>query len=268
MRKNVKNAISLFCALLMTASCVSVDTSNLLKKPLVVPRYYTFTVLLIPEALSASPLLKIAMVLVQVNYPKEQTEYLNDLLYAGKDIESYKDKIIEEKLGESRTLMVASEDRFDMRYVEKIFFNNPHRDGVVIERYTETSIGDIYGIESKQYLVVDLDALRLIRVDDIFGNFQGSDMRNLIYAELRKFDNLTEGQRLSQGIYDRDDPELSFNFFITPEGIGLHWDPYQIAPLSEGPIEIVLPWRSVRPLMLHTGIELLTGKFGVDFFAN
>jgi hypothetical protein len=269
MSKSVRNAALLFCVLVMTASCVSVDQSLLLKKPLVTTRYYTFTVLLIPEMLNDSPVLDIALALVQVHYPKAQTEYLNDLLYMGEGIESYKDRIIQVKRAESRNLMAsAANGGFDMRYAEKIIINDPHREGVVIERYIENVAAGLYDLETKQYLVVDLDELRLIRVDDIFGNFQGNDMRDLVYSELRKFANMREGQRLSQGIFNKDEPELSFNFFITKGGIGLHWDPYQIAPLSAGPIEIVLPWRSIRPFMLHTGIELLAGKFGVDFSLN
>jgi hypothetical protein len=238
-----------------------------LEKPPIVPRYYTFTVLLIPEELSASPRLEIALALVQVNYTKEQSEYLNDLLYSGISLDVYKDRIIQVKRDESRALIAASDDRFNTRYAEKISVDNPYRSGIVIERYSESHIGGMYGLESKQYLVVDLEELRLIKVDDIFGNFQGREMRELVYAELRKFSNLERGQPLSQGMFDKDEPELSFNFFLKQEGLGLHWDPYQIAPLSEGDIEVVLPWESIRPLMLHSSFELLT-KFGINLIVE
>jgi hypothetical protein len=263
MGRNVKKVALLLCVLLMAASCVSVDPSLLLEKPLIVPRYYTFTVLLIPEALSASPKLEIALALLQLKYPKKQSDYLNDILYAGEDIESYKDRIVQVKRAESRDMLAASNESFNTRYAEKITIDDPQRSGIVVERYYETHFGGVYGLDSKQYLVIDLDELHLVKADDLFGNFQGNQMRDLVYAELRKFSNLREGQRLSQGIYDRDDPEMSFNFFFTQKGLGLHWDPYQIAPLSAGPIEIILPWRSIRPLMLHTGIDLLA-KFGID----
>jgi hypothetical protein len=267
MIKNMKNIILLW-VLLMTASCVGTGTPPvLLEKSPVSPWYYTFTVILIPEALSDSPRLEIALALVQVNYPQEQAEFLNDLLYSADSLEAYKDRIIQVKRDEARKLIAASQDRYDMRYAEKIHINNPESDGIVIERDYETYLGGAHGLETKTYYVVDLDELRLIKVDDIFGNFQGNNIRELVYTELRKYGNLEPGQPLSEGIFDKDEPELSFNFFFTDEGLGLHWDPYQIAPFSEGSIEIILPWRSIRPLMLQSGMELLT-KFGIHLFVE
>jgi hypothetical protein len=82
---------------------------------------------------------------------------------------------------------------------------------------------------------------------------------------MRKISKLERGQPLSAGIFYADVPELTYNFFITDEGLGLHWDPQQIAPYSSGSIEIIVPWYAIRPMMLTSGIQLLT-KFNIHLF--
>jgi hypothetical protein len=267
MEKTVKNVFFLFSVFLVSVSCVTVSPPpEMPEKTQTAPRYYTFTVLIAPKELGNSPRLEIALSLMRPDYTKVRNDYLNNLLYSTDSVESYKDRVVEEQREKSRNLAatINSSERYDMRYAEKINVINAHEDGVVIERTHETYLGGAHGMETIQYYVVDLGGLRQVRVDDIFGNFQGDDVRRLVYAELRKSNGFRRNQPLSQGIFDKDEPELSFNFFLTQEGFGLHWDPYQIAPYSAGSIEIILPWDSIRPLMLHSGIGLLA-KFGVYF---
>jgi hypothetical protein len=111
-----------------------------------------------------------------------------------------------------------------------------------------------------------MDEFKQLRIDDLFANFaEDRKLRDIVYEELRRHGRLERGQALSGGIYFSDEPEMTFNFFITDDGLGLHWDPDQIAPFSEGEIEVVLPWQVIRPMMLFTGIELLT-KFNIHLF--
>ena len=88
--------------------------------------------------------------------------------------------------------------------------------------------------------------------------------KKLSFAQVRTF-NMDEYIGL-----DKNHPQsyhrfMTDNFFITSEGFGLNWAPYQIAPYSAGNIEIVIPWRSIRPLLKHDIMELLE-KFGIYMF--
>jgi len=260
-----KHIILLFMLLPLFTACVSGPG---LEKAQFSQLHYTFTVLLIPEEMQESPRLELAMSLLNVNLPEEQANFLNRLLYSTDNLDEYRDRVIREQRERARLHQNTSapgEERlpnFHWRYVERINVHNPQKDGVVIERCIETFIGGAHSLEIKRYFVADLDRLRQIRIDDLFSDFQGDAVREIVYEELRKYSSLDEEETLSQGIYFKDEPELSFNFYVTEAGLGLRWDPYEIAPFSEGGIEVILPWRSIRPLMLPGGLDLLT-KFGI-----
>jgi hypothetical protein len=118
----------------------------------------------------------------------------------------------------------------------------------------------------KRYYVLDMEARKQLKIDDFFADYQGEKrLRDIVYEEMRKCSKLERGQPLSSGAFVADEPELSFNFFVTDDGLGLHWDPQQIAPFSDGPVEIIVPWYAVRPMMLHSGMDLLA-KFNIHLF--
>jgi len=151
-------------------------------------------------------------------------------------------------------------------YTENFIPISPRYGGVVIERSKETYTGGAHGSSTKLYYVLDLESQKLLKIDDFINDYQGDRVRDLIYDELRKYSGLEMGQPLSEGIFLNDEPELTFNFFINEEGIVLHWNPYEIAPYSEGSIQIMLPWKTIRPLLLNSSLELLA-KFNINLLA-
>ena len=269
----------LFCVLLLAVSCVS---APVIEKPQFSQWHYTYSVLYAPDQPKDSPRLNLALSLLRMNYPEEQAKFLNELLYFSMGIDDYKDKVVREQRENYRIKlsdgMVVEEENEaeddeefsagpDWWYAERFDLQDPQPAGIIVERKVDTYTGGAHGFQATRYFVIDLEDQRLLKIDDFFQDYQGDETRALVYRELHKYSELEEDQALSEGIYMTDAPELSFNFFLTQEGIGLHWDPYEIAPFSEGSIEIVLPWRVIRPLLLHSGMELLT-KFGILLFVG
>jgi len=263
---------ALLCApilvLLGSAGCASMPS---IEKPQFTHRHYVYSVLLVPEKLGNSPQLELALSLLRMEYPAEQAEALHTVLYGQPDLEVYKDQTFEEQRKGYRSK--ASElppdgsgaANFNWRYTEKFNIKQTYQRGIVIERNLENhSVGTNVGNIMKYYNIeIDTNGYRLLSLDDLFSSFQEDQkFRDIVYDELREYSNLISSQSLSQGIYFNNEPELTFNFFITADGLGLHWDPAQIAPPSHGSIQIVLPWYAIRPLMLFTGIELLA-KFDI-----
>jgi len=261
-----------------------------IEKPQYSPWHYTFSVLLAPEKPHDSPQLDIAMSLLRMEYPVKQAGYFNYILYsaAGHEYESrlsydsaitrdeYKDRIIREqrrnyRRSASEAARSAGENPADYkgynwRYAETVDIKRNHRQGIVVERNVEIYSGGAHPFQARRYYNLDMGELRQLKADDFFVNFHGEPrLRDIMYEELRKYSKLAPSQPLSEGIFFNNEPELTFNFFITNEGFGLHWDPYQIAPYSEGSIQIILPWKKIRPLMLFSGVELLT-KFDIYLF--
>jgi len=254
-----------------------------MEKPQSAQVYYKYTVLLTPERPGDSPKMDIALSLFQMKYPSSQVAFLNQVLYSGAGPEAYKDRIVREQrenyrkslsyLGdiEGEELKVFDLDGVEItdlessnwRYTENCAPISPRTRGVVIERTKETYTGGAHEMRTTRYFVIDLEAQKLLKIDDFIDDYQGEPMRELVYEALRKYGGLKKGQPLSEGIFLSDEPELTFDFFINEEGLGLHWNPYEIAPYSEGDIQIILPWKQIRPRLLNGGMELLA-KFNIN----
>ena len=272
--------VILLCLPLLIPACAGKPIS-FIEKPQPSQKYYTFSVLLTPEYPARSPRLEVGLSLYQMKYPPAQAAFVNQTLYSSVDPDSYKDRVVREQRENYRRSLSYPEDigsenpgnlkgveiadwkTFNWHYKEEFVPTGPGHRGIVIERTRETYMGGAHGMLTKRYFVIDLEAQKLLKINDFINNYQGDQMRNLIYDELRRYSDLRKNQPLSDGIFFIDNPELTFNFFIDEKGLGLHWDPYEIAPYSEGSIQIILPWRRVRPLLLNSGMELLV-KFNIN----
>ena len=268
---------------LLISACGSVKPKSRIEKPQASQRYYTYTVLLTPEYPGNSPKMEIALSLYQMKSQSAQTAFVNQVLYSSADLDSYKDRVIKEQRDHYRKSLsyladidtdnlkifslsgveIEDLDSSNWHYKEDFAPISPRNRGIVIERTKETYTGGAHGMLTKRYFVIDLEELKLVKIDDILSDYQGDRMRAVVYDELRKYSGLKNNQPLSEGIYLTDDPELTFNFFINEEGLGLYWDPYEIAPYSEGSIQIMLPWKKIRPMLLNNGMELLA-KFNIN----
>ena len=258
----IKCSFFLFCILFINAACVSAPEKQ---KSLFTTKHYSFTVLHNPND-PDSPKLELAMSLLHMNYSEEQNKFLYELLYSGNNPETYKDRIFADQRRRFRNAGMQTESS-NWRYEERFTVHNAYEKGIILERELDVFFGGAHGLNTKWYFIIDMENKRRVRVDDFFDDYQSEAVRKIVYSELQKFSGLEIYETLSEGIYFSDKPELTFNFFLTQEGLGLRWDPYSIAPYSAGSIEIILPWRSIRPLMLHSGMELLT-NFGIYLFVG
>jgi hypothetical protein len=278
--------IIFFCIFpLLISACESVKPKSRIPKPQSSQWYYTYTVLLTPEHPANSPKMEIALSMFQMRSPPAQAAFVNHVLYAGADADVYKDRVVREQRDnyrkslsyladiDSENLKIFDLDGVEIKdletsnwhYTENFIPISPRYSGIVIERTKETYTGGAHEMLTKRYYVLDLEAQKLLKIDDFLSDYQGDRMRNIIYDELKKFTGLKSSQSLSEGIFLNDEPELTFNFYINEAGLGLHWDPYEIAPYSEGAIQIILPWKKIRPMMLDSGMELLV-KFNINLF--
>jgi hypothetical protein len=236
-------------------------------------RHYSYSVLLVPEKLGDSPQLELGLSLLRMEYPAEQAEAFHDLLYGQPSPDAYKDfvfneqrKIYREKAGEFPPADGGGTASYNWRHEERYSIKQIHELGIVIERDLETYSGGANASRITQYYNIEIIGTehKLLTLEDLFGDFQeNQQFRDIVYEELRKYDKLDSAQPLSRGIYFNNQPELSFNFFISDDGLGLYWNPAQIAPRTHGNIQIILPWDIVQPLMEYTALEILA-KYEVD----
>ena len=96
-----------------------------------------------------------------------------------------------------------------------------------------------------QYLVIDTVRARRLTLDDVINPGARSDLQRRLEAALRARAEGGTGTPLSQSGYFEDFAPPPENFTFSPKGITFHWDPYEIAPYSEGPIEVTLPYKEL-----------------------
>ena len=271
----------IFVLVFLIGSCASVPVIEI---PQFTRQYYSFSILHTPEKPSDSHQLKLTMFLMKMNYPEEQAAFFNQIIYSAKTLEEYKDRLIIEQRNSYRKkspVTAVGAKNVNWRYsetidviesadwvetTEAVHEKTVQNHGIIVRRITDIYPGENNAGKSTRYFVLDMDGLTHIKIDALFANFQGDRrLRDLIYEELRKKTGLERGKSLSDGIFFSSEPELTFNFYFTKTGLGFHWDANQIAPLSNGDIEIILPWQTVRPLIQAGGIQILT-KFNIHLF--
>jgi len=265
------------CVLVLVLPC-SAGCAGMpkIEKPQFTQRYYTYTVLLAPEMQGNSPQLELAFSLLYMEYPAAQAQILYGILYGQAGLDAYKDSVLSEqrKNYRSRAAHLPADGSgtasFNWRYAEKFNVKQTFERGLIIERELETYSGGAHPGRITQYYNIEMEGggFRQLTLYDLFDNFQENQQyRDIVYDELRRYSKLDSNQPLSRGIYFNNEPELTFNFFISEDGLGLRWDPAQIAPHAQGSIQIILPWHIISPLMLHTGIETLA-KYNIYLLDN
>lgn len=271
---NKKLLVTTVAAALLSA-CASAPASD---SSLFRQWYYSYSVLLSPTEPKKSPKLNLSLTLLETKEPGEIGEFFYAVLYGGETPEQYRETVIREQRDlyrQARRLVNegpenGNDPSFNWRFSEAINVRTFAGTGIVIERDREYFSGGANNRITKKYYVLDMEAKKVLTLHDMLLDFENPYLREILFAALRDYSGargktIGAGMPLSSGIYLVDDPKLSLNFFVTEEGLGLHWDPYELAPRSEGRIEIILPWRAIRPYMAHFGMEAMT-KFGIYLF--
>ena len=227
---------------------------------------------LYPEQPAASPHLDLTMDLVGMKTPAKEAEFFHQVLYSGDSLEAYRDRVVTEQTTLYRRMPAAvnipegeGESSLNWYYMEQVIVNGAENRGIVVKRLLESYIGGAHGLPATKYYVLDLEALKAVTINDLFENFHDERIKAIVYDELRNYSNLAKGQPLTEGGFLSDEPELTENFYVTEQGLGLFWNRYEIAPYVMGSIDIVVPWRDIRPRMLNSGMELMT-RFKIYLF--
>jgi hypothetical protein len=224
---------------------------------------------------AVSPQMNFEFTLLDVNGAAD-AEFFNRFLYDGRDAAQYAQAAIgsfTETYLETRETVSSQNPpaaSCNWEYIEKMNFRKLKEQGMVIERELYLFTGGAHGIPGKKYYTLDLAEHKVLAIDDFFREPEGETLRSIVMEELRLYSGLKgefieDGLPLSQGIFYTDDPAVSGNFFITDEGLGLCWEPYEIAPYVFGSIEITIPWETIRPLLRHDAMEFLE-KCGIYMF--
>jgi hypothetical protein len=199
--------------------------------------------------------MNISLVLLEITESEPLEGLIENNFYEGKPPRIYGDQLISAYIAEYKSMAYTMTEHPDMPppavlnwiYTEEIQLNIPFKNLVVVSREREYYLGGAHGMREKQYAVFDIRAFRRLILRDFFKT--GPALKSIVEEALRNYAGISQTTPLSEGGFFEDTVPVPENFFITPEGFGFHWDPYEIAPYSMGPIEIRIPFEKLQNLL-------------------
>jgi hypothetical protein len=222
----------------------------------------------LPPALAAkeSPALTLKLALIDfAASPAGSPEQLfNDAFYRGLSVRDYARELARTQAAEYRETgeearnnpAVLNSASLNWEYWETLEapVNGPRLS--VIFRDRSLYKGGAHPSSERTYTVFDKGAAARVLLSDVVREESKPALRQLVNRELRAGKKLAPSDSLKKALFFADEAELTENFFFTPQGLGFHWDPYEIAPYSEGYVEAVVPFGEIMALLSPLGQRL------------
>jgi len=129
-------------------------------------------------------------------------------------------------------------------------FVNINTNGLIVYRADNYGYtGGAHGIGISRFLVFDTQAMRKLKLDDIFDAGYENVLSIMLESKYRNDYYLGPEQSLTEaGLFENSIPP-SNNFYLTTNSIGFYYNPYDLAPYAMGSISIDLTYDELRPLM-------------------
>lgn len=110
--------------------------------------------------------------------------------------------------------------------------------------------GGAHGGSAENFANLDLKNLRALGFEDVFRNGSEKGLLTLLEKAYRFDKKLKPEEPLSAGgLFEDHLTEASKTILINGKGVVFHYGQYEIAPYSEGMIEIFLPWSELKPYL-------------------
>ncbi|MDR2535132.1 MAG: RsiV family protein [Treponema sp.] len=135
-------------------------------------------------------------------------------------------------------------------YLETLETNFPIDPIMMISRSKEYYLGGAHGMRESQYFVIHRKQKKRLQLEDIVKPDGFPLVQEYIQEALRVFSGITPDAPLTKGGFFEDQASIPENFFLTSEGLGFHWNPYQIAPYVMGHIEVLIPYKQLQGMLI------------------
>ncbi|MDR1107423.1 MAG: RsiV family protein [Spirochaetaceae bacterium] len=216
------------------------------------------SIALSPEQGETGPRIALSLSLLD----SAEDEPLQELLYAGVSPQEYADNLVQTYRNFYQEILAITENvseppspAFDWNYRE-VHGIRVYPQLLIIDRTKEYYTGGAHGMVETDYFLIDSTEKKQLHLRDLFQDGTAGALQERVEAALRVYSGLEEGAPLSNGYYFNDSAEPPDNFYLTPQGLTFHWNPYEIAPYSVGPVEITVPYADVEELFNSLGKSL------------
>ena len=191
----------------------------------------------------------------------KETKTLRELLYDGSTPEKYRNKsgetLRKEYLGmrETAEKHPGVDESLTWFYTETVECGAESPRYAVIRRDREYYLGGAHGMRETKYFLIGRDEAGPISLDRLIREWAAPALMRLAEEEIRRHFDIAEGRPLTDVLFE-DHLAVPDNFFLGPGGLGFHWDPYEIAPYSAGPVDLSIPWAQCADLLGEEGLRI------------
>jgi hypothetical protein len=272
-KKNPSMAFLSLLGMVILGSCQSAPEATTRKNRLTQGAYepVVYETVVKAESIPLNPMLgddspRMLIIVTLQNVPETGRlgMLIRDLLYDGLDAEKYGERVIgnyrAQYLDSAKDTRLDSDkpmETWNWEYNETIEGStlSLERDSTgktgyfIVSRSREYYLGGAHGMREKKYFIIDTESVKALSLEDLIQEDAGIELRRMVESELRRRFEIPSGTPLSEGGLFTDLSELTENCFLTTEGLGFHWDPYEIAPYSFGPVEVIIPFDELEDIL-------------------
>jgi hypothetical protein len=109
----------------------------------------------------------------------------------------------------------------------------------VLKLSKDTYTGGANGSQGETYWVINMSNLKVLSLSSLLDPNDAA-FRQIVDAALKA--------RPNTHLLD-EEPSMAESFYLTNEGLGLHWDPAIITPHVDGSINIIIPWNKLDSVL-------------------
>jgi hypothetical protein len=267
--------LGLACTTKQSPAAVGAENTPAIASPVAVAFKsvnYTKTILSELKIDGENPSVKLDFSLLKLDAPEPLAQLINQSLYNGKTPEAYRDDVIagfsEQYTAQWANYSADTESLLSVlsaAYEEDSQIISLSPRFILIKRYIYEYTGGAHGNYENEYFVIDLEQIALLKLDDILVEGGRTRLVPFVDEALRDYaaqvldDPIPPDETLSY-VYFEDTVEIpeDVDFFLTAEGIGFQWDPYDIAAYVIGSIEVTIPYTKIQNLFNLRGHALIT----------
>ena len=224
-------------------------------------KYITYSkteiVPLLPEKKENGPTLEFFMDTLDI-LEKAEGKLLRQNLYGGETCQEYVENVYTRVTGDykkRRDDADTSGAAYNWSYSET-FDGAVYPSLLVISRRIYNYTGGANGQNERIFFVLDTKLSSKVELNDILAEGAEKDIQARIDDDLRTRYRAAPGAPLTSVGFLNDTAGVPQNFFISREGLGFCWNPYEIAPHSMGTLEVVLPYAQIENLLNDRGREI------------
>jgi hypothetical protein len=236
--------------LLLSCQSAPFSASKNMKEPLE-SSTFNQTILLFPEKESKSQRLTLSISFPEIPGGKTAEDLVNAVLYEGDSPQVYADGIYSSYKEQYEAIKADAGDSetANWYYNEAIRVLTDTAVGAVnkpllqIKRTIEVYTGGAHPSHNTRFYVFDVKNARRLSVEDVVQD-DAEALVQAVEASLCRDKGVAPGTPLNEAEITFADKEhldaAPDNFFLTDQGVGFHWNEYEIAPYSTGAIETVV----------------------------